>query len=358
MPEIIVKLGDRVVQKYLLYKDQRMSIGRAPDNDIALENPAVSRRHASVQQLNGRYILEDNNSANGTYVNGVRISKTEILDKDVITIGKHKLHFYNQDVAREGGAPAEAAPASEPGAVVAALRVMQGKQRDQLFPLGEGDTRIGRAADNDIRLHDWFVSKHHAIVSRRGGSFVIRDLDSWRHTMVNGEVVTEATLKPGDEVQFGPKISMRFEGVAAGEAVEGEGRRPVELGEPPADLPEEIPGEDDGPQPVDLDAAPNLDVEAEAPAPAEAEADEASEEEAHPLERTAGPEAIEEGAASEAAPAEASPSEAAPAPAGDLDPAVAEEVAMWEKALANPSPAIRKQAARKLKKLTGRDYDV
>ncbi|MBI3734936.1 FHA domain-containing protein, partial [Candidatus Sumerlaeota bacterium] len=235
MPEIIVKLGDRVVQKYLLYKDQKLSVGRAPDNDIAIENPAVSRRHATVQMVDGRYILEDNNSANGTYVNGVRVTRTEILDKDIITVGKHKLHFYNQDVVPvqvvsprmdEG---ANAVPGGGTSSPAAALRIAQGKQKDQLYPLTKVETRIGRAADNDIRLHDWFVSKHHAVIGKKGAVFVIRDLDSWRHTMVNGAVIQEAVLKHGDEIQFGPKISMKFELGEGAQADEGGGRRPVEL---------------------------------------------------------------------------------------------------------------------------------
>ena len=153
MPEIIVKLGDNVVHKYFLYKDT-VTIGRAPDNEVAIENLAVSRHHATITLEDGRYILEDNDSANGTHVNGVRVTKTEILDKDIITVGKHKLHFYNHNEAPEEVMDPDLAqktmlvdfrPTTTP-----ILRITGGKQKDTVFALSKVETRIGRAADNDI----------------------------------------------------------------------------------------------------------------------------------------------------------------------------------------------------------------
>lgn len=227
MPEIIVKLGDEVKQKYYLYKDS-VSIGRAPENEIAIENLAVSRRHAEIVKENGSYVIEDLNSANGTFVNGVQVTRTEIQDKDVIGIGKHKLYFYNQQVA-----PMQMVEktmlVTRPATTKATLRIVKGKQKDQLFELSKVENRIGRAADNEIRLGDWFISKHHAEIVRRGMVYVVRDLGSWRHTYVNGQIVDEQVLKPGDEVQFGPKIAMVFEVADGTAAREGSGRKPVEL---------------------------------------------------------------------------------------------------------------------------------
>ena len=87
MPEIIVKLGDSIVQKNIFVKES-IRIGRVPDNEIVVENLAVSRYHGIIDYEDGRYILTDLDSSNGTFVNGVRIKKTELQDRDVITIGK------------------------------------------------------------------------------------------------------------------------------------------------------------------------------------------------------------------------------------------------------------------------------
>lgn len=242
MPEIIVKLGEEVKQKYYLYKES-VSIGRAPENEIAIENLAVSRRHAEIVKENGSYVIEDLNSANGTFVNGVQVTRTEIQDKDVISIGKHKLYFYNAQVA-----PMQMVEktmlVTRPAITKASLRIVKGKQKDQVFELSKVENRIGRAADNEIRVGDWFVSKHHAEIVRRGMVFVVRDLASWRHTMVNGQIIDEQVLKPGDEIQFGPKIAMVFEVADGTAAREGSGRKPVELEN--VDRPLPIAGSDPG----------------------------------------------------------------------------------------------------------------
>lgn len=232
MPEIIIKLGDNVVHKYFIDKNY-VTIGRSPENEISIENLAVSREHAAISKTGGQYFVEDLNSANGTFVNGVRISKTEILDKDIVSIGKHRLHFYHQ---RKAAAPApdlaqKTMLVDTSSRVVPHLRVIDGKQEDRIFPLAKVEMRIGRAQDNDIRLNDWFVSKHHALIVRKGMIYEIRDLASWRHTLVNGKIVTEETLQPGDEIKFGPKSTVIFELEQASGHREG-GRVPVELGAP------------------------------------------------------------------------------------------------------------------------------
>lgn len=244
MPEIIVKLGDQIVQKHYLSQD-KISIGRSSENDISVENLAVSRHHANVIRVNGTYYIEDLDSSNGSFVNGVRVTKTELANKDVIAIGKHELYFYNQDV------PAVSNPidmvektmiVSHAPKVTALLRVTRGKHKDAEFVLDKAETRIGRAADNDIRLTDWFVSKYHALIVRKGLVFAVRDLDSWRHTYVNGEEVEEHTLKPGDTIQLGPKIQAVFDVPESADSVEGSGRTPVEVSQIPANgIPDEEP---------------------------------------------------------------------------------------------------------------------
>src|SRR5436309_3057222 len=100
MPEIVLKLGDTVLQTIVFDKDI-MSVGRSRDNDVVVENLSVSRNHARIRRQNGKYVLTDLNSANGTYVNGVRVSKTEIVDDDVISIGKHRMQFVNKVMSDE-----------------------------------------------------------------------------------------------------------------------------------------------------------------------------------------------------------------------------------------------------------------
>ena len=73
MQWITVKLGDTVVQQHPIEKDV-ISIGRARDNEIVIENLSVSRNHARIRREGESFAIADLNSANGTFVNGVKIS--------------------------------------------------------------------------------------------------------------------------------------------------------------------------------------------------------------------------------------------------------------------------------------------
>ena len=233
MPEIIVKLGDNVVHKYVFDKDT-MSVGRARDNDIVIENLSVSRNHARIRKENGRYILTDLNSANGSYVNGVRVTRVEVMDDDVVSIGKHKLHFSLREESEQMIVPMIPEGADQTMLMespqIAALSVVKGKQKDQKFEIEKYETFIGRASDNDIRLHDWFVSKKHAVIIQQGSSFLIKDLGSWRGTMVNGKNVRDCELKEGDEIQLGTTV-LSFYREEKSPASQITGRIPEELKE-------------------------------------------------------------------------------------------------------------------------------
>ncbi|HRR99366.1 MAG TPA: FHA domain-containing protein [Candidatus Sumerlaeia bacterium] len=230
MPEMIVKLGDKVVQKYFFDKEV-MSIGRARDNDIVIENLSVSRNHARVRQSEGKYILTDLNSANGTFVNNVRINKIELQDNDTITIGKHTIQFMNKKLSDEQlitdafGAERTMIVDRTPAA---RLIIDKGKQKDQEFRIAKEETYIGRATDNEICLHDWFVSKKHALILRQGQNYFLRDLKSWRGSMLNGKFTREAPLKDGDTLQFGSTV-MIFKLSAGPEMLQITGRVPEEI---------------------------------------------------------------------------------------------------------------------------------
>lgn len=64
-------------------------------------------------------------------------------------------------------------------------------------------TTIGRLPDNDIVVTDNRVSRHHAEIRQNGGRWLIRDAGSKNGTAVNGKIVKDAPLKPGDTISFG-----------------------------------------------------------------------------------------------------------------------------------------------------------
>ncbi len=81
---------------YVLYVDQReivldrpeITLGRALDNDVVLDHPTVSRRHARISLRHGRPVLRDLNSRNGTFVNGQRVEECVLGDGDRVALGE------------------------------------------------------------------------------------------------------------------------------------------------------------------------------------------------------------------------------------------------------------------------------
>ncbi len=72
-----------------------MTIGRSRDCDIFLEDLAVSRLHATIREVgDGSYEIEDHHSAAGTFVNGMRITRYQLIEGDIVQIGLNKLIFH------------------------------------------------------------------------------------------------------------------------------------------------------------------------------------------------------------------------------------------------------------------------
>jgi ABC-type multidrug transport system ATPase subunit len=75
-----------------LTKDH-LVIGRDPDCDVVIAHPIVSKKHAEIVNQNGKSLLIDLGSVNGTYVNGIRVKRHELQELDRVVIGPSELHF-------------------------------------------------------------------------------------------------------------------------------------------------------------------------------------------------------------------------------------------------------------------------
>ncbi|MBK6674466.1 MAG: FHA domain-containing protein [Gammaproteobacteria bacterium] len=100
MARLILTLDGQVLAEYNMNKE-RYTVGRLPDNDIRIDNPAVSGHHSLIINILNDSFLEDLNSTNGTYVNGKLIKKHALQHGDVITCGHHQLRFVEDDDAQQ-----------------------------------------------------------------------------------------------------------------------------------------------------------------------------------------------------------------------------------------------------------------
>ncbi|WP_287019962.1 FHA domain-containing protein, partial [Dictyoglomus sp.] len=69
------------------------TIGREQENDIVIPNPTVSRFHAKIIRSEDKYFIEDLGSANGTMVNGIKVTKELLHDGDIVQLGDVVLVF-------------------------------------------------------------------------------------------------------------------------------------------------------------------------------------------------------------------------------------------------------------------------
>jgi pSer/pThr/pTyr-binding forkhead associated (FHA) protein len=100
MARLVLSLDSQVLAEYNMNKE-RYTIGRLPDNDIRIDNAAVSGHHSLIINILNDSFLEDLNSTNGTYVNGKLIKKHALQHGDVVTVGHHQLRFVEDDEAQD-----------------------------------------------------------------------------------------------------------------------------------------------------------------------------------------------------------------------------------------------------------------
>jgi hypothetical protein len=243
-PELVLMLGGKTLGKFPMVVDQ-FTIGRAPGNDILIDNLGVSRRHAVVKVVEGRYLLEDLGSANGTFVNGERIAGPRGLqDGDQITIVKHTILFQ---VPRAAGAaptapvemaaeqtmyvgpgaaarpappaPQAAAPAAPPAPAPAGAAARPAGAPKLILPdlsevpLTKPTTTFGSGFEADIRADGFMVAKVHARIDKdREGRCRFVKMGRLGTTKINDQSVDTKPLRNGDVIEIGKtKFIFRIE---------------------------------------------------------------------------------------------------------------------------------------------------
>jgi pSer/pThr/pTyr-binding forkhead associated (FHA) protein len=208
---LLIKLPNRPSEERPL-EGEHFTIGRKADNDLAIEDPAVSGHHARITKIHAVHFIEDLKSTNGTLVNDRTIDRHQLRDTDVITIGRHRLIYRDGSVA-----PASAGPVEEtdrtvaltgrgsvpaPATVSAMVRVLSGKTDRPDYSLVKHITVIGSQEDAGIRLTGWFAPAHAAAITRRQHTFFISSARTGRPIMVNGQAVTkECELRDKDRIE-------------------------------------------------------------------------------------------------------------------------------------------------------------
>jgi pSer/pThr/pTyr-binding forkhead associated (FHA) protein len=204
------------------------SLGRK-NCDIMLTDPAISSQHCVIEVNKENITLYDNNSTNGTFVNGEKVSACPLSNMDEIRIGESKLllsvvsdpyAMYEQPAATveiPGYKHDEATMVMGEGSLnpelaedfQAVVEVVVGPNKGERFKLMHRSTVIGRK-DADINLSDEAVSSRHCQIEVHSkDKITVKDLASTNGTRVNNMLVSAVKIRSGDSIEIG-KTKMTF----------------------------------------------------------------------------------------------------------------------------------------------------
>ncbi|MCB0019977.1 MAG: FHA domain-containing protein, partial [Anaerolineales bacterium] len=211
--------GPEVDAEYSL-TEQRITLGRDAGATVRIHADGVSREHAILlTDPSGTYI-EDQNSSNGTFINGVRISqRTRLNSLDRIALGKNVVLRF--ELAKPAGPDAtlleqdgvqtllENQPGAPAGEAAARLTFQVGDGPPQTIPLVKAVTTIGRSPDNDVAIGLPFVSRQHARILLADGRFQLQILSgSANPVYVNEGLVSDIQeLLGGESIRIGSAAS-------------------------------------------------------------------------------------------------------------------------------------------------------
>ncbi|MEQ8289443.1 MAG: FHA domain-containing protein [Gammaproteobacteria bacterium] len=235
MAKLVLSMNG-VVQGEHELNQERLTIGRKPDNDIQIDNLAVSGKHALVITILDDSFLEDLGSTNGTYVNGKLVKKHALKDGDVIAIGKHELKYMNE-LATEDDDEFEKTMIIKPGSASAAVAAAQAAEKAGAsaaaaeqkmsetssgggMPLGRLTVLNGPIAGKELELTKALITlgkpgTQVAVISRRPQGYFLThiesDGDGKRYPVVNGEAIGPKAyqLKDSDLIELAG-IKMEF----------------------------------------------------------------------------------------------------------------------------------------------------
>ena len=239
MAKLLLKF-ENTVQKEVPLLDGTISIGRLPDNNLQIDNPAVSSRHCRVFFEGDGYVVEDNNSTNGTFLNKQRITRSQLKHGDELTIGKHTVRFeesadsgavtkkitpvprvektvmLDTKKAQEMLAQAKAAgatasmPPIQPKERTGTLTVLAGKTDQPQYVLTGRLAMIGKSDMATIKLKGFFAPKAAAVINRREGKYFVAPAEKSAKVKINdADVGSQRELNEGDILEVG-SVKMTF----------------------------------------------------------------------------------------------------------------------------------------------------
>lgn len=240
MAKLLLKFKGVVLKELPLDKDI-ISIGRKMDNDIQIDNLAVSSTHAKVFKDGEYHYMEDQNSLNGTYVNGKKISRLQLQNGDNAIIGKHTLTYISdsseiieapptqrfqmdetlvldpklkqeiltQQTKVAGRLPNQTAQSAGKD-TLGGFRIIEGATDAQDYLCKDRISTIGKDTSSLIRLKGLFKPKIAALINRRQEGYFLSPSGGGKPIKINNNEISERhELNDGDIIEV-EGVKMQF----------------------------------------------------------------------------------------------------------------------------------------------------
>lgn len=207
-PPVVVHLrmadGREIRQR--VFSLPSMVIGRDPTCTLFIDNLAVSRQHARILWEEGRFVVEDLGSSNGTQVNGDSVTRATVEPGDRIEVGKFEVELVELPSMPSAPETVFVRPQDVQQQAVKSVVIIGDEQTVTL----NADVLVGRGAGVDLEAKGWWVGSPHARISvGERGRFHL-DCFGKRKVWVNGRKVGSVRLRPGDAFALG-KSEFRVE---------------------------------------------------------------------------------------------------------------------------------------------------
>ncbi len=236
--KLIARAGLPKDQVFELTKDI-VVIGRDHSADITIDKNTVSRRHSRITYKDDRFILEDLDSSNGTFLNGTQIFGEAVLNAgDLISISPDVILEFQTPIFQDQ--ETKLADIQDLTALPAHVKLVVTIEGDipRTYTLDQNRITIGRAPDNDIVIQSQVMSRKHAVVERVGNNFIFIQLESATNPFYNkgNPVSGRLQLNHLDELQIqssipNSSVSIQFQAVATDAATEYVAEGQVSLSE-------------------------------------------------------------------------------------------------------------------------------
>lgn len=229
MPKITLKFKGSALADYHLPVGCSLKIGRKTDNDVVIDNLAVSGHHAKIDSVGDGFVFIDLKSKNGSFVNEELVTSHWLNDGDTINIGKHSLRFsYFDSEVQPKDAQSEMDKTmvmdtneyrsmiekSDPKEEAATQTVTVDPKEAIKKPIrgyitylsgGEGTlalknklTKIGKEPSSDIVVKGWAVGKTTATISRTRDGYFFSYVDGFSKPKINNKKVSKKPHKLAD----------------------------------------------------------------------------------------------------------------------------------------------------------------